>query len=495
MGAALKEAKRKAEEKAREKYDLTKQIINEKTGHNRIPSIQSNYASTDDLVDTPGIDSPVIGEPLQKSASSRSHRSRHNSTSNMRPEPRVLHGWTLTSEVPFRDVCKTIQETAFETTDLPIIVSLEVHADLEQQEIMVQIMKEEWKGFLVDEAYGSCKPEERLPKLSELRKKILVKVKKATTPPGNLKSGASTATLTPSPTSSSLAPAKFEHGDSASGSDDDRGGKLKKKKTKICESLSQLGVYTHSAHFTSFDQEEAFHPPHVFSISENQIIDLHNTKQMELFAHNRKYFMRAYPAGRRIDSSNPDPSIFWRRGVQMVALNWQSWDEGTMVNEAMFAGEHGWVLKPEAYRSQDSTSEPVPSISRKTLNFTITIFAGQQIPFPPSHQKSETSYALVKCELHVDKPDGPIIEGFGRTKEGKYKLATKYKKTENPDWGPTGEVLRFVDVQNVIEDLGFFRWVSFPDYLSIALWYKLSLVSWPGPPHGRQAILSTSSRL
>jgi phosphatidylinositol phospholipase C, delta len=463
MGTALKEAKKGVKEKAKETSEHVKNLINEKTGHHqRIPSIQSDNASTEDLADTSAIDSTIIGEPLQKSASSHGRGSRHSSTSNVRPEPRVLHGWTLTSEVPFRDVCKTIRETAFLTTPLPIIVSLEVHADLEQQEIMVQIMKEEWKGYLVDEAHESCKPEERLPRLSDLLNKILVKVKKATTPPGSLKPGASSASLSPSSTSSTLAPAKFDHADSASGSDDDRGGKSKKKKTKICESLSELGIYTHSAHFMSFDQEEALHPPHVFSISEDRILELHNTKQMELFTHNRKYFMRAYPAGRRIDSSNPDPSMFWRRGVQMVALNWQSWDEGTMVNEAMFAGENGWVLKPEAYRSQDSTSEPVPSISRQTINFRITILAGQQIPLPLNHPKGETFHPLVKCELHVDKPDGPIIEGFGRTKEGKYKLATKHKKTENPDWGPAGTVLNFIDVQNVIEDLCFLRLVSLP---------------------------------
>jgi phosphatidylinositol phospholipase C, delta len=282
-------------------------------------------------------------------------------------------------------------------------------------------------------------------------------VKKATTTPGKLEPTASSTSLTPSTTSNTLAPVKLDHGDSASGSEDERGGKSKKKKTKICDSLSQLGIYTHSAHFTSFNQEEALLPPHVFSISENQIMELYNTHQMELFAHNRKYFMRAYPAGRRIDSSNPDPSMFWRRGVQMVALNWQSWDEGTMINEAMFAGEQGWVLKPEAYRSHDSKLEPVPAITRETLDLKITILAGQHIPFPPNHQDGEGFYPFVKCELHVDKPEGPIVEGGGRTKEGKYKLATKHKKTENPDWGLDGAVLSFTGVQNVIEDLSFLR--------------------------------------
>lgn len=180
---------------------------------------------------------------------------------------------------------------------------------------------------------------------------------------------------------------------------------------------------------------------------------------MELFAHNRKFFMRAYPAGRRIDSSNPDPSMFWRRGVQMVALNWQSWDEGTMINEAMFAGENGWVLKPEAYRGSDGVSEPVPTIRRETLDLKITILAGQRIPLP-LNQNNDVFRPFVKCELHVDKADGLVVEGGGRTKDGKYKLATKHRKTENPDWGPEGAVLNFAGVPNVIEDLSFLRLVT-----------------------------------
>jgi phosphatidylinositol phospholipase C delta len=172
ISTTVKEAKEKAKEKVKEKFEHGFHIIAEKTGHHRIPSINSEDGGCEDGEMSSTTDSMTIGEPLQKSASSHYYRSRHNSTSNIKLEPRVLHGWTLTSEVPFRDVCKTIRETAFVTTNLPIIVSLEVHADLEQQETMVEIMKEEWKGLLVDEAHDSCKPDERLPKLSDLLNKV-----------------------------------------------------------------------------------------------------------------------------------------------------------------------------------------------------------------------------------------------------------------------------------------------------------------------------------
>jgi hypothetical protein len=196
VSVALKEAK----EKYQHGKEVGKSIIAEKTNHHHwIPSINhsdhSDAKSNSGVEKLSNIDSEAVGEPLEKtpsgsflgsrhsstasamgetlekSLSSHLHI-RHNSSSSMRPEPRVLHGWTLTSEVSFRDVCKTIRETAFQTTNLPLIVSLEVHACLEQQEIMVEIMKEEWKGLLIDEAHPTCNPAERLPCLNELFNKV-----------------------------------------------------------------------------------------------------------------------------------------------------------------------------------------------------------------------------------------------------------------------------------------------------------------------------------
>ncbi len=36
----------------------------------------------------------------------------------------------------------------------------------------------------------------------------------------------------------------------------------------------------------------------------------------------------------------------WRNGSHVVSVNWQEYDRGMQVNEAMFVGTDGWVLKP-----------------------------------------------------------------------------------------------------------------------------------------------------
>jgi hypothetical protein len=237
-------------------------------------------------------------------------------------EPRVLHGYTLTKEVPFREVCVAIRDYAFVVTDTPLIASLEVHCSAEQQETMVGIMLETWGDFLLPEPKEDAA---HLPSPAELRGKILIKVKYAP-PEGGSPLGADA-----------------EEGRLSS----DGAAAKSKKPSKIIQALSKLGIYTRGVSFKSLEQAEASMPTHIFSLSEKGVVEVHQKSAYELFEHNRRYLMRTYPSGLRIRSSNLDPAVFWRKGIQIVALNWQNWDEGMMLNEGMFAGTNGYVLKPE----------------------------------------------------------------------------------------------------------------------------------------------------
>jgi len=60
-------------------------------------------------------------------------------------------------------------------SDLPLIVSLEVHTCPAQQEIMVDIIRDMWAPYLVD-LNALTGHEISLPTLESLRKKILIKV-------------------------------------------------------------------------------------------------------------------------------------------------------------------------------------------------------------------------------------------------------------------------------------------------------------------------------
>jgi len=139
--------------------------------HSRSPSaVQTAFPPLDPSESGTTLDPRDLNDRLEKS--------RDSSRSNQRVEPLVHHHGTMTSTVGFREVCRAIKESAFESNPLPIIISLEVGAEKEQQEVMVDIMKEEWGELLLDTHFDACDPTQRQPRLEELYKKILIKVKR-----------------------------------------------------------------------------------------------------------------------------------------------------------------------------------------------------------------------------------------------------------------------------------------------------------------------------
>ena len=130
---------------------------------------------------------------------------------------------------------------------------------------MVDIMRETWGDSLVDRDVNVTDTTP-LPPLDSLRRKILIKVKRAAA-----KSGAS------------------QHkrvSDAADSSDDEQLAEAVKK-GKIIEELGSMGVYTRSCHLKSFSQPEAKLPTHVFALSEKKLTDMYSRDPHALFQHNK----------------------------------------------------------------------------------------------------------------------------------------------------------------------------------------------------------------
>ncbi len=368
-----------------------------------------------------------------------------------------------------------------DASDLPVIISLEVHAGPEQQEIMVEIMQSSFRGLLVSDP-PTDNP--TLPSPAALRKKILIKVK-YTDPEKAAAHVAGRSVGRPSlrhhdtskSTSSSDSATSTKPSDTSLEKQDGK----KKKPSSIIPSLSALGIYTRSYHFSSLASPDALVPTHIFSLSEKKFMKMHSSHGPTLFSHNRNFLMRAFPSGLRVRSDNLDPAVFWRKGVQMVALNWQRWDEGMMLNEGMFNGSAGWVLKPPSYLGDNHptqqgtdpikaiTTESQSSQPHNTLTLRLSFFAAQSLPPPPNtHLPSFRPY--FKTELHVEKPaerTGAPIEGGGKSKEkegekdGKYKHSSPLRgRGREMDFG--GERVEWVGVEGVVESLSFVRYLVPP---------------------------------
>ncbi|KAL8387411.1 hypothetical protein RB595_009921 [Gaeumannomyces hyphopodioides] len=428
-----------------------------------VPSPQGNQAALNSDVSPATVPGAGGGLPEEEL---RPARARSQSLVNPSAEPVVMHAhtymqrdYTLQNKyVGFRDVCRAIGQSAFTTNHLPIIISLEVHADCQQQDVMVKIMREEWGERLLDEQFIGCDPRLRLPRLDELKDKILIKAKKASVlddrngtadslgiPLQKLKKeeqkslglspgcgGGSSSDDEGTAASGTAVSGTAASGTAVSGATGNR--------PLISKNLSRLAVYTHSKHFHGFHDRVCKTPSHIFSLQENRIRDL---DAEEIAAHNRQYLMRAYPDPvARVDSGNMDPAVCWRKGVQMVAMNWQTLDSNMMLNHAMFAGTEGWVLKPPALRGGDGMMDEKELVTIAQLK--VTVFAGQNIP--PIKGKTETSFdPHVKIALHVE----------GRSDALKDDLKTK--STIHPDWGPEGDSVVFKDVANVAQEFSFLR--------------------------------------
>lgn len=152
-------------------------------------------------------------------------------------EPRVLHGHTLTKGASFREIAYAIRDSAFVTSDLPVIISFEVHANLEQQQLMVDIIHDAWKGLLVEVPADT--PKDKLPTLSQLKGKILIKTK----------------SLPLKGTREIEEDVKDEESETEEPEDKSASQNQKPvKPVKILEALAKLAIYTRAYHFSHFDQ-------------------------------------------------------------------------------------------------------------------------------------------------------------------------------------------------------------------------------------------------
>ncbi|KAL8969067.1 MAG: hypothetical protein Q9183_002170 [Haloplaca sp. 2 TL-2023] len=373
--------------------------------------------------------------------------------------PVVMHGRTMTSSVLFADCITVISDNAFVSSQYPLILSLEVHCNASQQQSMVDIMINGLGDRLVREPLvtGSF----QLPSPEELKNKILIKVKAGPDPsvssaPVPTKRERSVSSpysrpmivdnspvtngplLSRSPSISSpdqaatwaLGRGSMTATSLSSASDDsDAAGEIRRqevqkpaKMSKIIASLGDLGVYTRGLKYRDFAMQESQTPNHIFSLAERAFdkICRDPTSKCLLEEHNMRWLMRVYPSFRPT-SSNPDPLLFWRRGVQMVALNWQTYDLPMQLNHAMFASGSdslGYVLKPRELRKSleehtwESSSCDNGKIQKKVIKFSVDMISAQQLPRPRNLSNDASLNPYIEIEMFSAEDKGKDV-AFG----------------------------------------------------------------------------------
>ncbi|XP_049917797.1 1-phosphatidylinositol 4,5-bisphosphate phosphodiesterase beta-2 [Epinephelus moara] len=374
-------------------------------------------------------------------------------------EPIITHGFTMTTEILFKDVIEAIAESAFKTSQYPVILSFENHVDsVKQQEKMANYCKTIFGDALLTDPLDKypLKPGQQIPSPSELMGKILIKNKKGShEKPTQAKKTSTAATdqttttaapaqdpNTPNTTSqdpANPAPTTQENqeGDAAvedteepeeteeqdeekmKSSDEGTAG----QEVTAYEAMSSLVNYIQPNKFISFDNAKKKNKSYVISsFVETKGEAMISKTAVEFVEYNKRQMSRIYPKGTRMDSSNYNPQPFWNVGCQMVALNYQTMDFPMQLNMALFEfnGKTGYLLKHDVLRRSDKKFDPfcdrIDTVVASTL--TIKIYSGQFL-----------SDKSVKT--------GVEVEVIGLPGDPKKKYRTKWTTTPNainPVW-------------------------------------------------------------
>ncbi|WVR05835.1 hypothetical protein IAU60_002861 [Kwoniella sp. DSM 27419] len=281
-------------------------------------------------------------------------------------EPVVYHRKTLTTRVSVRDICRAINTYGFVASPYPIIISAEIHCSTEQQNRLAAILKEVFGDRLVTAPLYLDHAE--LPSPEQLKHRIMFKAKPPRVEP---QSPRLEPLMSPDSTSSAESDsgfARLARRLSIQGKSDRPEG--------FSPQLADLLVYTAGVKYAGFSKLNEYTFREQFSVSEKTANRIVRENQADWIKHNFSHISRVYPRGTRLTSSNYDPTVAWSAGCQLVALNWQTLDEGALYNHAMFQGGNGYILKPLALR-QKVQEAPRLYVVR------VHIICGQRMPLAP----------------------------------------------------------------------------------------------------------------
>ncbi|KAF4127021.1 PLCYc [Geosmithia morbida] len=321
-------------------------------------------------------------------------------------EPKVTHGYTLVSNIPFRLVCETLRNIYDEEREeadkkvhtdcpalTPIIISLENHCGAKGQKRLVEIMLEVLGDRLLAKpmVIGS---KEHIP-LAQLGHKIVVIVEFHMVGEA---SDDSDSSASDSPDSSDE-----EEDRTARKQYKDKKNQGKETSSVIIPELAELGVYAQSVKPPDnswFETGTLANGPHhpLINVSETGLAAHLPANAVSVAKHNANHLMRVYPKGTRISSSNLKPVPFWNVGAQICALNGQNFGTSNQINDALFIGTGGYVLKPAPLREGGSGTL---STGRK-VTLRLHLAGASDVPIPKGVDADDLR-PYASCTLfHVD---------------------------------------------------------------------------------------------
>ncbi|CAH1960133.1 unnamed protein product [Acanthoscelides obtectus] len=291
-------------------------------------------------------------------------------------EPIITHGRAMCTDILFKDVIHAIRDTAFVTSDYPVILSFENHCCKTQQHKLAKYCDEIFGDLLLKESLEDypLEPGAPLPPPCALKRKILIKNKRLKPEvekqelelfrqgqfviEDEEKEDANASADRPIPPDASVEnPAAIEGAEGEAAVAANYTGST----TNVHPWLSSMVNYAQPVKFQGFDVAEEKNIHHnMSSFSEPAGLNYLKTSAIEFVNYNKRQMSRIYPSGARANSSNYMPQVFWNAGCQMVSLNFQTSDLPMQLNQGKFEynGNCGYLLKPDFMRRHDRIFDP-----------------------------------------------------------------------------------------------------------------------------------------
>uniref|UniRef100_A0A672RRH9 1-phosphatidylinositol 4,5-bisphosphate phosphodiesterase n=1 Tax=Sinocyclocheilus grahami TaxID=75366 RepID=A0A672RRH9_SINGR len=327
-------------------------------------------------------------------------------------EPIITHGKAMCTDILFKDVIQAIKETAFVTSEYPVILSFENHCSKTQQYKMAKYCEEIFGELLLKQPLEGFPIEagQPLPSPSDLKRKILIKNKRlkpeveqstymcehcvcvcvcVSIPDDDVTEISEATEITDATDVSEVLELenKKKSGETAEDADAEQqliaSYKYEGATTNIHPYLSAMVNYAQPVKFQSFEVAEERNIHHnMSSFNESVGLGYLKTNAIEFVNYNKRQMSRIYPKGGRVDSSNYMPQIFWNAGCQMVSLNFQTPDLGMQLNQGKFEynGACGYLLKPDFMRRADRMFDPfseTPVDGVIAATCSVQVFSGQ----------------------------------------------------------------------------------------------------------------------
>uniref|UniRef100_A0A671TYP0 1-phosphatidylinositol 4,5-bisphosphate phosphodiesterase n=1 Tax=Sparus aurata TaxID=8175 RepID=A0A671TYP0_SPAAU len=319
-------------------------------------------------------------------------------------EPIITHGKAMCTDILFKDVIQAIKETAFVTSEYPVILSFENHCSKPQQYKMAKYCEEIFGDFLLKQPLENFPIESGrpLPSPNDLKCKILIKNKRLKPEVEQKQFEAFKKHMEAGETNTPaiiMGEENEEDTDNSQLNDSEWVCGVEEAEdseealiaqytyvgatTNIHPYLSAMVNYAQPVKFQSFDVAEERNIHHnMSSFNESVGLGYLKTNAIEFVNYNKRQMSRIYPKGGRVDSSNYMPQIFWNAGCQMVSLNFQTPDLAMQLNQGKFEynGSCGYLLKPDFMRRSDRMFDPfseTPVDGVIAATCSVQVFSGQ----------------------------------------------------------------------------------------------------------------------